>query len=142
MSVVKEKNRSWAKVPSPWAPKKAVAFVGGGGTIDEREEHPDQEIGGNRAQDGLLIDNRPPHEVTDHRDGRDQIEQAADRWQESGGGVVMEEQGEDGRHDGDEETDGGNDSDQVGCSRDPENDRDGGDLYDDDDRWPPGQRQD
>ena len=41
---------------------------------------------------------------------------------------------EDGRHNGDEEADGGNDSDQVGRSRNPEDDRDGGYLHDEDDR--------
>ena len=53
----------------------------------------------------------------------------------------MEEQGDDGRHNGDEEADGGNDSDQVRRSGNPEDDGDGGDLHDDDDRWPPGHRQ-
>ena len=93
--------------------EKGRSFVGGGGTIHEREKHPDQEIGGNRSQDGLQIDDRSPHEVTYHRDGRDQIEQAADRGHESGGGVVMEEQAQNGRHNGEEETDGGNDSDRM-----------------------------
>lgn len=53
----------------------------------------------------------------------------------------MEEQAQNGRHNGEEETDGGNDSDRVGRSRDPEDDRDGGDLHNDDDRWPPGCRE-
>ena len=53
---------------------------------------------------------------------------------------MTEEQGQDGRHNGDEEADGDYDPDRVRCSRDPQDDGDGGDLHDDDDRWPPGRR--
>ncbi len=71
--------------------------------------------------------------MTQDRDGCDQIEETTDRWQELVCDLTMKDQTQDGRRDGNEKTDGGNDSNQMGRSRDSQDDGDGRDLHDEND---------